>query len=157
MRASSPARRRLPIDRTAQFDLPFVVESAAPSPALETDLQCETLSQCSVTEGPPSRIAEKASSPLNLAIEDSKISSLRGSGRKSWKREPPQKAAVPVDNKLLISREQAAAMLSISVRGVDYFVATKQLSTRRIGTRVLIPIEDVRKFARADPPERMAG
>lgn len=41
--------------------------------------------------------------------------------------------------------------------GLDYFIATKQLSTRRIGTRVLIPIEDVRKFARSDHPERMAG
>jgi hypothetical protein len=40
---------------------------------------------------------------------------------------------------------------------MDYFIATKQLSTRRIGTRVLIPIEDVRKFARSDHPERMAG
>ena len=48
-------------------------------------------------------------------------------------------------------------MLLISVRGVDYLIATKRLSTRRIGTTVLIPIEDVRKFARADHPDRMAG
>ena len=48
-------------------------------------------------------------------------------------------------------------MLSISVRGVDYLIAAKRLSTRRIGTRVLIPIEDVRKFARSDHPERLAG
>jgi len=33
----------------------------------------------------------------------------------------------------------------------------KPFSTRRIGARVLIPIEDVRKFARADHPDRMAG
>jgi hypothetical protein len=44
LRPSSPSRRRLPIDRTAQFYLPFLVESAVPNPALETDLQSETLS-----------------------------------------------------------------------------------------------------------------
>jgi hypothetical protein len=59
--------------------------------------------------------------------------------------------------KLLVSREEAAALLSISIRGVDYYIAAKQLSTRRKGTRVLIPIEDVRRLARADHPERMAG
>jgi predicted transcriptional regulator len=77
--------------------------------------------------------------------------------RKSRKRKPPAKATVPVDNKLLVSREEAAAMLSISVRGVDYYIATKRLSTRRIANRVLIPIEEIRKFARSDHPERMAG
>jgi hypothetical protein len=48
-------------------------------------------------------------------------------------------------------------MLSISVRAIDYLIATKRLSTRRIGTRVLVPVENVRKFARSDHPERMAG
>jgi hypothetical protein len=40
---------------------------------------------------------------------------------------------------------------------VDYYIATKRLSTRRIANRVLIPIEEIRKFARSDHPERMAG
>src|SRR6266567_5399822 len=48
-------------------------------------------------------------------------------------------------------------MLSISIRGVDYLIATKRLSTRRIANRVLIPIEEIRKFARSDHPERTAG
>ncbi|MDR3799703.1 MAG: hypothetical protein P4K93_16235 [Terracidiphilus sp.] len=157
MRSSSPARRRLPIDRTVQFELPFVVESAVPNPALETDLECETLSQGSVAGAPPSRAGEKASSALNLLTEDSKLSPPYDSRRKSRKRKPPEKATVPVDNKLLVSREQAAGMLSISVRGVDYYIATKRLSTRRIANRVLIPIEEIRKFARSDHPERMAG
>lgn len=100
---------------------------------------------------------DKASSPLNLRTEDSRLSLPRGSESKRRRRKPPASVAALADNKLLISREQAAAMLSISVRGVDYFVATKQLSTRRIGASVLIPIEDVRKLARADHPERMAG
>jgi excisionase family DNA binding protein len=59
-------------------------------------------------------------------------------------------------DKLLLSQDEAAQLLSISRRSVEYLVATKKLSTRRIGTRALIPIEDVRKFARSDHPERMA-
>ena len=34
---------------------------------------------------------------------------------------------------------------------------TRQLSIRRIGARALIPIENVRRFARFDHPERIAG
>jgi excisionase family DNA binding protein len=60
-------------------------------------------------------------------------------------------------NKLLVSQEEAAQILSISKRSVEYLVATRQLATRRIGTRALIPIEDVRRFARFDHPERVAG
>jgi excisionase family DNA binding protein len=52
---------------------------------------------------------------------------------------------------------EAAQMLSISVRDVNYLIATKRLSTGRIGTRVLISIEDIRKFARSDHLERLAG
>jgi excisionase family DNA binding protein len=77
--------------------------------------------------------------------------------RKNRARKPPTNAIVPPQAKLLVSREEAAQLLSISVRGVDYLTATRRLSTRRIGTRVLIPIEDVRKFARSDHPERLAG
>jgi len=58
---------------------------------------------------------------------------------------------------LLVSQEEAAQLLSISKRSVEYLTAQRQLSTRRIGTRALIPIEEVRKFARSDHPERMAG
>jgi len=72
-------------------------------------------------------------------------------------RKQPANATVSPQAKLLVSREEAAQLLSISVRGVDYLTATKRLSTRRIGTRVLIPIEDVCKFARSDHPERLAG
>src|SRR5271157_6083032 len=86
LRPSSPARLRLPIVRTAQFDLPFLVESAVPNPALETDLQYETLSQGSMAEAPPFRAAEKASPALNLATDDSKLSPPCGPARKGRKR-----------------------------------------------------------------------
>ena len=77
--------------------------------------------------------------------------------RKNRERKPPANVTVPPQAKLLVSREEAAQLLSISVRGVDYLIATKRLFTRRSGTRVLIPIEDVRKFAGSDHPDRLAG
>jgi len=73
------------------------------------------------------------------------------------RKKPPVTATVHPKEKLLVSQDEAAHMLSISRRSVEYLVATKKLSTRRIGTRTLIPIEDVRRFARSDHPERMAG
>ena len=72
-------------------------------------------------------------------------------------RKAPASVAVAPMDKLLVSQEEAAQLLSISKRSVEYLVAQRQLSTRRIGTRALIPIEEVRKFARSDHPERMAG
>jgi hypothetical protein len=48
-------------------------------------------------------------------------------------------------------------LLSISQRALDYLVATRRLPTRRIGKRVLIPVADLRKYARADHPEPIAG
>jgi excisionase family DNA binding protein len=72
-------------------------------------------------------------------------------------RKAPASVAVAPIEKLLVSQEEAAQLLSISKRSVEYLVASRQLSTRRIGTRALIPIEDVRRFARSDHPQRMAG
>lgn len=61
------------------------------------------------------------------------------------------------EDKLLLSRREVASLLSISQRAVDYLIANKMLSVRRIGSRVLIPLEDLHRFARADHPERLAG
>jgi hypothetical protein len=38
-----------------------------------------------------------------------------------------------------------------------YLVANKLLAARRIGTRVLIPVADLRRFSRGDHPARLAG
>jgi excisionase family DNA binding protein len=76
-----------------------------------------------------------------------------GFGRKK----PPQRVTVAPENKLLVSREEASQMLSISQRALDYLVATKRLAARRIGGRVLIPVSDLRQYARFDHPERIAG
>jgi len=56
-----------------------------------------------------------------------------------------------------ITDEEAAKILSISVRSVDYLLANRQLSSRRIGTRNLIPVADLKRFARMDHPERLAS
>lgn len=72
-------------------------------------------------------------------------------------RKAPASVTVAPMYRLLVSQEESAQLLSISKRSLEYLVATRQLSTRRIGSRALIPIEEVRKFARFDHPERMAG
>jgi excisionase family DNA binding protein len=72
-------------------------------------------------------------------------------------RKSPARAGLPADVKLLVGRQEAAELLSISQRALDYLVANKQLQVRRIGTRVLIPRSELYRFVRGDHPERLAG
>ena len=72
-------------------------------------------------------------------------------------RKGPKRAAIAPDARLLVGREDAAAMLSISPRAVDYLVASKRLQSRRIGARVLIPVSELRRFSRDDHPEALAS
>jgi len=72
-------------------------------------------------------------------------------------RKRPSRETMSPDEKFLVGREEAAEMLSISRRALDYLVANKQLVTRRIGARVLIPVADLRRFSRMSHPERLAG
>ncbi len=53
---------------------------------------------------------------------------------------------------ILVSRSQAADLLCISRRSLDYIIASKKLETRRIGRRVLVPYTALKKFAKADHP-----
>jgi excisionase family DNA binding protein len=73
------------------------------------------------------------------------------------RRKQPQRVTVAPEDKILVSREEAAQLLSISQRGLDYLVASKRLPTRRIGGRVLIPVADLQKYARCDHPERIVS
>jgi excisionase family DNA binding protein len=73
------------------------------------------------------------------------------------RRKQPQRVTVAPEDKILVSREEAAQLLSISQRGLDYLVASKRLPTRRIGGRVLIPVAELRKYARCDHPERIVS
>ena len=52
--------------------------------------------------------------------------------------------------KLLYTRADAACMLSISERSLDYLIASKELNTRRVGRRVLIPRSELLRFARGN-------
>jgi excisionase family DNA binding protein len=72
-------------------------------------------------------------------------------------RKRPQRANIPSEDKLLVGRVEAAEMLSISARALDYLVANRQLMSRRIGTRVLIPTSELKRFSRSDHPERLTG
>lgn len=52
--------------------------------------------------------------------------------------------------KLQYSREEAAAMLSISPRTLDRLIAEKQIPVRRVGRRVLITCDALEKFIKKD-------
>jgi len=52
--------------------------------------------------------------------------------------------------RLLYPRKDAAFQLGVSVRTLDYLVAAKQLETRRVGKKVLIPRGSLVKFAGAN-------
>ena len=53
-------------------------------------------------------------------------------------------------DKILINRREAARLLSISLRSLDYLVLHKELPARRIGRRVLITRRALEEFARRD-------
>jgi excisionase family DNA binding protein len=68
----------------------------------------------------------------------------------SFEKKPPASVESAENRRLLVGRREAAEMLSISQRALDYLLAQRQLPTRRVGGRVLIPMNDLRRFARAD-------
>jgi hypothetical protein len=58
--------------------------------------------------------------------------------------------------KLLYSRAESAHSLGLSKRSIDYLIAMRKLATRRIGSRVLIPFSELRRFAAGNHPEALA-
>jgi hypothetical protein len=60
-------------------------------------------------------------------------------------------------DKLLYSRKDAAALLSISVRRLDYLIEQGIFNPCRIGRRVTIPAKQLIKFAAGDWPQLRAG
>lgn len=52
--------------------------------------------------------------------------------------------------RLLYPRKEAAYLLGISVRSVDYLIANKKLSFQKIGKRVLIHRKELERFASAN-------
>jgi excisionase family DNA binding protein len=52
--------------------------------------------------------------------------------------------------KVLYTKREAAQLLSISVRSVEYLISSHQLPTRRVGRRVLVHRLSIELFARRD-------
>ena len=50
--------------------------------------------------------------------------------------------------KILLTRHEAAAVLSISVRTLDTLLSRRELATRRVGRRRLIPRAELERFAK---------
>lgn len=50
---------------------------------------------------------------------------------------------------ILVSRQDAAKALSISVRGLDYLIAQGKVPVRKLGKRTLIPRTALERFARS--------
>jgi excisionase family DNA binding protein len=70
------------------------------------------------------------------------------------RKKPPARVRIAPDAKILVGREEAAQFLSISVRGIDYLLANRRLPCRKLGSRILIPVAELRKYAHSDHPER---
>ena len=69
----------------------------------------------------------------------------------------PRTAAAPTIKKLLYDRKSAAYALSVSLRSLDYLIANKQIKVRRIGVKVLIHVNELKRFAAADHCGRLAA
>ena len=72
-------------------------------------------------------------------------------------RKRPARATLAPESKILVGRNEAAEMLSITCRALVYLVASKQLSARGIGARVLIAVTDLQRFSGSDQPDRLAA
>jgi excisionase family DNA binding protein len=52
--------------------------------------------------------------------------------------------------RLLCSKKEAADALGVSLRTVDNLIVRKELTVRRVGRRVLVPAEELNRFAKRD-------
>lgn len=77
--------------------------------------------------------------------------------RINLEKKQPARVLPGSDERILVGRREAARMLSISQRSLDYLVASKELHPRRIGARVLISVAELKRYARADHPRRLAS
>ena len=69
----------------------------------------------------------------------------------------PCRSVAPTIEKLLYDRKSAAYVLSVSLRALDYLIANKQIKIRRIGGKVLIHANELKRFAAADHCGRLAA
>jgi excisionase family DNA binding protein len=69
----------------------------------------------------------------------------------------PCRGVSPTIEKLLYDRKSAAYVLSVSLRALDYLIANKQIKVRRIGGKVLIHANELKRFAASDHCGRLAA
>jgi excisionase family DNA binding protein len=55
-------------------------------------------------------------------------------------------------DRLAVNRFEAARLLSISLRTLDSLLARGELRARRVGRRVVFPVEELQRFLRRDHP-----
>jgi excisionase family DNA binding protein len=74
---------------------------------------------------------------------------------------PPQAENLGAGNsslqKILVSKRDAAAVLSVSVRTVENLISSKELPARKIGRCTRIPYRALIEFARHDHPTNGEG
>jgi len=56
------------------------------------------------------------------------------------------------NTRLAVSVREAAAMLSLSSRSIQNFLAAKRIPARKVGRRTLILVRDLETFLRRDQP-----
>lgn len=54
------------------------------------------------------------------------------------------------DDRILVSKREAARLLGVSVTSVDYLIRQRELVSRRLGRRTLVSVESMRDYASAD-------
>jgi len=57
-----------------------------------------------------------------------------------------------MSDRLLVSKRDAASLLSVSVRTIENLIAAKRLVARKLGRRTLIPRSAIEQLARRDTP-----
>lgn len=57
-----------------------------------------------------------------------------------------------IEGALLLSRKDAAGLLGISTRMLDYAIESGLLRPRKLGRRVMIPRAELERFAAKDHP-----
>jgi excisionase family DNA binding protein len=57
---------------------------------------------------------------------------------------------VPAHSKLMYSKSETAQMLSISIRTVENLMMNGQLAFRKVGKRVLVPVQTLIQFTKRD-------
>lgn len=154
MRPFSPSRLRRPsLNDDDQLSLPFLVEDEASALTAVVDHIAKVDQAVGSKATHPRR--KTASQRVHSGEKSSPLD--RKPAMKTEKRKPPAAVEVPAETKLLVSRKAAAVIVSLSLRKIDGLLASKQLPFRKIGTRTLIPLAALQRFARMDHPERRAG